>query len=487
MVFNSIDFIIFLTLAFSLYWFVFHHSLRGQNLFLVICSYIFYSWWDWRFLSLIIISTIIDYNVGLKIFKNNRIFVKKIYLWISIISNLLLLCTFKYFNFFIDSWLSVASTFGFKQSSITINLILPVGISFYTFQTISYSLDIYRGSIKPTKDFISFAAFICFFPQLVAGPIERARNLLPQMLKMRFFEYKTGVQGVRLIIWGMFKKIVIADSLAHHVDFIFTNYTTLNSLTLLLGLVYFSFQIYCDFSGYSDIAIGVAKLFGFELMSNFNFPFFSRDVGEFWRRWHISLSSWFRDYVYIPLGGSKRGKWISIRNIVIVFLLSGFWHGANWTFIVWGLCHAMLFLPLFLINKNRRYLSSNIAENSFLPSFFELLQMMTTYFSTTILWVFFRSQSIADSIDYLSRMVIDFSLPNSNRSGIPIILIFFSLEWIMRKSGSKNILCTESLYIKSVNVRFYKPIKFLILWLLLSAIFNFSIINNKSEFIYFQF
>ena len=268
---------------------------------------------------------------------------------------------------------------------------LPVGISFYTFQTMSYTIDIYKKKLKPTKDFISFASFVSFFPQLVAGPIERASNLLPQILKKREFKYEQGVQGLRLILWGMFKKVVIADSLAPMVDDIFSNYQDFGGGTLWLGAIYFAFQIYCDFSGYSDMAIGTSKLFGFELMSNFKFPYFSRNIGEFWRRWHISLSTWFRDYLYIPLGGSQEGKWKSIRNIFIIFLVSGFWHGANWTFIFWGLFHSILFLPSFIFNTNRKYTTSIIAENTIIPSPKELFQVGSTFILVTIGWVFFRS------------------------------------------------------------------------------------------------
>ena len=322
MLFNSLEFLLFLPTIFCLYWFVFKKNLRVQNLLLLISSYVFYCWWDWRFLSLIFLSTIVDYFVGLKIHNSSNKKARKSYLWISVLFNLGLLGFFKYFNFFIDSWIDLIGAFGYEhQSTWTLNVILPVGISFYTFQTMSYSLDIYHGKLKPTKDFISFASFVSFFPQLVAGPIERASNLLPQILKSRVFKYEQGVQGLRLILWGMFKKVVIADSLGWRVDHVFNHYQNLDGGILLLGLIYFSFQIYCDFSGYSDIAIGVSKLFGFELMSNFKFPYFARDIGEFWRRWHISLSTWFRDYLYIPLGGSKRGKWLSIRNLFIIFIV----------------------------------------------------------------------------------------------------------------------------------------------------------------------
>ncbi len=435
MLFNSFEFLIFLPTVFLLYWFVFQKNLRVQNLLLLISSYVFYGWWDYRFLSLIFLSTVVDYFVGLKIHDSNDKKIKKSYLWISILFNLGLLGFFKYFNFFIDSWIDLLGAIGYEQKSTwTLNVILPVGISFYTFQTISYSLDIYHGKLKPTKDFISFASFVSFFPQLVAGPIERASNLLPQILTNRKFKYEQGVQGLRLILYGMFKKVVIADSLAPIVDKIFENYATLNGGVLLLGLIYFSFQIYCDFSGYSDIAIGTSKLFGFELMSNFKFPYFSRDVGEFWRRWHISLSTWFRDYLYIPLGGSKGSKWLSMRNIFIIFIVSGFWHGANWTFIMWGLIHAMLYIPLFLRGKNRKYTTSIVAEGKLFPSLKELFQMGSTFFLTMIAWVFFRSESVLDGFNYLLLMVIKFSTPQLYTMRLFLVINMVFLDWSLRKN-----------------------------------------------------
>ena len=369
-------------------------------------------------------------------------------------------------------------SFGYEQKSVwTLNVILPVGISFYTFQTMSYSLDIYYKKLKPTKDFISFASFVSFFPQLVAGPIERASNLLPQILTRRVFKYEQGVQGLRLILWGMFKKVVIADSLGIRVDRIFENYQSMDGSVLLLGLVYFSFQIYCDFSGYSDIAIGTAKLFGIELMSNFKFPYFSRDIGEFWRRWHISLSSWFRDYLYIPLGGSKGGKWMSIKNIFIIFIVSGFWHGANWTFILWGLTHALLYIPLFLIGKNRQYTTNVVAENNWFPSIKELFQMGMTFFSTTIAWVFFRSESIFDSFNYLILMVSKFSIPTYERFGIVFvfILVLVVFDWIMRKNERNPI---------NIQNKYTRWMMYIVLIYLIISYYN---IIDTTQFIYFQF
>jgi len=474
MLFNSIEYFLFLPTVFILYWFVFKKDLKLQNLLILISSYFFYGWWDWRFLSLIFLSTVVDYFVGLKIYDSQDNKVKKIYLWISILFNVGLLGFFKYFNFFIDSWIDLLRSFGYEQKSVwTLNIMLPLGISFYTFQTMSYSLDIYYKKLKPTKGFISFASFASFFPQLVAGPIERASNLLPQILTKRVFKYEQGVQGLRLILWGMFKKVVIADSLGTMVDRIFDDYQSMDGGVLLLGLIYFAFQIYCDFSGYSDIAIGTAKLFGIELMSNFKFPYFSRDISEFWRRWHISLSSWFRDYLYIPLGGSKGGRWMSIKNLFVIFIISGFWHGANWTFIMWGLIHALLYIPLFLIGKNRRYTTNVVSENNWFPSIKEFFQMVITFFSTMFAWAFFRSDSISDAFFYLNSIINSLTIPSNEKIGIVYILILCTLDWLWRKN-ERDPLNIPNKYIRYV-------IYFIIFYLII--IFN----ENKQQFIYFQF
>jgi alginate O-acetyltransferase complex protein AlgI len=476
MLFNSIEYLLFLPTVFLLFWFVFYKDLKLQNLLILICSYVFYGWWDYRFLSLIFLSTVVDYFVGLRIHNSQDGKVRKTYLWVSILFNISLLGFFKYFNFFIDSWIDLLGSFGYEQKSVwTLNVILPVGISFYTFQTMSYSLDIYYKKLKPTKDFISFASFVSFFPQLVAGPIERASNLLPQILTKRVFKYEQGVQGLRLILWGMFKKVVIADSLGIMVDKIFVNYQSMEGGVLVLGLVYFSIQIYCDFSGYSDIAIGTAKLFGIELMSNFKFPYFSRDIGEFWRRWHISLSSWFKDYLYIPLGGSRRGKWFSIRNIFIIFIVSGFWHGANLTFIMWGLTHALLFIPLFILGKNRQYSTDVVAENKLFPSIKELFQMGITFFSSTIAWVFFRNDTISDGFQYLSMIVSKFSIPTSMRSGLVYVLLIMIMDWFWRNN--------ERSPLGLVN----KYRRYFLYFVLLNLIIGHFKMINLAQFIYFQF
>ncbi|NRA94499.1 MAG: MBOAT family protein, partial [Psychroserpens sp.] len=345
MLFNSIDFAFFLPIVFLLYWFVVHKNLAWQNILLVIVSYVFYGWWDWRFLSLILFSTLVDYFIGLRMQKTERKSIRKYLLWTSIAVNIGLLMFFKYYNFFVDNFVSAFTFFGASINPSGLDIILPVGISFYTFQTLSYTIDIYREKLKPTQDFIQFAAFVSFFPQLVAGPIERATRLLPQFKVKHKFNAVEATDGLRQILWGLFKKIIIADNCATYVNIIFENYDTMSSYNLILGAVLFAFQIYGDFSGYSDIGIGTARLFGFRLMQNFAFPYFSRDIAEFWRRWHISLSTWFRDYVYIPLGGSRVSKWLNIRNVFIIFTVSGFWHGANWTFIAWGFLNALLFLP----------------------------------------------------------------------------------------------------------------------------------------------
>ncbi len=472
MLFNSIEFLLFLPTVFVLYWFIFNKSIRIQNSLILISSYVFYGWWDYRFLSLIFLSTIVDYIIGLNMAKQDSKEKQKSLLLCSVLFNLSVLGFFKYYNFFVHSWIDLFTSIGYQiKSPWTLNIILPVGISFYTFQTMSYTIDVYRKKLDPTKDFISFASFVSFFPQLVAGPIERATNLLPQILNKREFKYEQGVQGLRLIIWGMFKKVVIADSLAPIVDDIFSNYQDFEGGTLWIGAIYFSFQIYCDFSGYSDIAIGTSKLFGFELKSNFKFPYFSRNIGEFWRRWHISLSTWFRDYLYIPLGGSKKGKWESVRNIFIIFLVSGFWHGANWTFIFWGLFHSMLFLTSFIFNTNRKYTASIIGEKTILPNPKEFVQVGITFILVTIGWVFFRSETIFDSFLYLNEMIFNFQLPNRFRSGFVYVLLVSILDFVIRKN-------------ERIEVEYFRYDWILFTILMLSILEKFG---DYNEFIYFQF
>ena len=405
MLFNSLDFAVFLPIVFVLYWITPSQKIQEQNLILVLASYVFYGWWDWRFLFLIFLSTVIDYTVGLRLQTTTQAVKRKQLLWFSIICNLSILGFFKYFNFFQENFIAAFSLFGRELQGNTLHIILPVGISFYTFQTISYTIDIYRKKLEPTRDFIAFATFVSFFPQLVAGPIERATNLIPQFLHKRIFSYEKAVDGIGQIIWGLFKKMVVADNCAIIVNDIFKNYSEYGWGILILGAVLFAFQIYGDFSGYSDIAIGVAKLFGFYFAINFAYPYFSRDIAEFWRRWHISLSSWFKDYVYIPLGGSRGSTSMKIQNTFIIFLISGFWHGANWTFIVWGGLNALLFLPLLLTKRNRSH-QEIVAKGRLIPPIHEVFNILLTFTATTFTWIFFRSDSLSHALQYIQGIFI---------------------------------------------------------------------------------
>jgi len=465
-----------------LYWFT-NRDLKLQNSLLLLASYFFYGWWDWRFLSLIIASTLIDYSIGLGLrrFKSRRS--KKMLLSTSIIVNIGLLGFFKYFNFFIDSFSGAFTFFGQSMDEFTLKIVLPVGISFYTFQTLSYTIDVYKSKLEPTKDFLSFAAFVAFFPQLVAGPIERASNLLPQMQKKRRLKPLNAAEGVRLILWGLFKKIVIADNLAPAVNDIFTNYNLYTSEVLVLGVVFFAFQIYCDFSGYSDIARGIAKLLGFELMVNFNFPYFSRSIGEFWRKWHISLSTWFRDYLYIPIGGSKVGKSKGIRNVFIIFLVSGFWHGANWTFIIWGGIHALLFVPSYISGNNRKYLNSITSNRLLLPKFGDFVRILCVFILVTFSWIFFRSESVSMAIEYIHG-IFQFSIspgpylnPYDNQLLVQELLLVSFLVIIEYLLITRTISLTPKL----------KSIDLVIDAVLVVMILLKTPVSNNLSFIYFQF
>lgn len=478
MLFNSIEFVIFLPIVFFLYFFIFKKSQRSQNFVLLVASYVFYGWWDFRFLGLIAFSTFVDYFLGLQIHqaKERRRFGL---LSISLLVNLGLLGFFKYYNFFAASFADAFTLLGSPIEIERLNIILPVGISFYTFQTLSYSIDVYRGKLTPSKDIISFATFVSFFPQLVAGPIERATNLLPQFKHQRTFDYQEAVDGMRQILWGLFKKVVIADNCAIYANQIFNNYLDYSGSTLILGAIFFAFQIYGDFSGYSDIAIGTAKLFGFKLMRNFAYPYFSRDIAEFWRRWHISLSTWFRDYVYIPLGGSKGGLKTKIRNTYIIFLVSGFWHGANWTFIAWGFINACYFLPLMLQGKNRTN-TNIVAEGKLFPSFVELIQMSITFAITCVAWVFFRADSIPRAVVYIKRFFTHelFTVPKVFPTEVlSLILFFIIIEWFGReKKHPLEFSASTSL---SINLRWSIYLALVLLIAYFGAL--------KQEFIYFQF
>ena len=477
MLFNSPEFFVFLPIVFLLYWFVFNKFLKWQNALLLVASYFFYGWWSIQFLCLLAVSTLLDYLYGFGVAAPDK---KKarIFLWLSIINNLGILGFFKYYNFFAVQFQHGFEVLGFHTDPILLHIILPIGISFYTFHGMSYVFDIYRGLRKPVTNFVDYALFVSFFPLLVAGPIERANHLLPQVQAKRVFSYSQSIEGLRLMLWGLFKKVVIADSLAITANSIFSNYKNENAVTLILGAIAFSFQIYGDFSGYSDIAIGTAKLFGFELLSNFKFPYFSRDIAEFWRRWHISLSSWFRDYLYIPLGGSKVGKWKAVRNTFIIFLVSGFWHGAKWTFIAWGGIHACGFLPLLLLKRNRTHVSDIVAQDRKVPTLKELLQMITTWSFATFAWIFFRADSIKMALDYIKRILVGtFKNPGqflhlwAAKGPFIYIIPLIIIDWQFRRDER--------------NIKINKHLELLTFWIFIMLIlYHYS---TEIKFIYFAF
>ncbi len=480
MLFNSIEFLIFLPIAFILYWSVFR-QLKLQNLFIVIASYIFYGWWNKEFLILIAITTLLSFSSGILIKKfNGKRGWQKCISGTNIVANLLILGYFKYCNFFGESFAQVMNSLGINVDWVTLDIILPVGISFYTFQALSYSIDVYRGKIKATTDIVAFFAYISFFPQLVAGPIERATNLLPQILNKRFFDYATAVDGCRQMLWGFFKKMVIADNCAIAVDTIWNNYSNESGFTLLMGGIFFAFQIYGDFSGYSDIAIGTAKLFGINLKQNFNFPYFSRNIAEFWRKWHISLTSWFKDYLYIPLGGSRCSTKRVILNTIIIFVVSGLWHGANWTFIVWGIYNALLFIPLLLTKKNRNYLNS-VAVNKFLPSPKEFLQIVSTFILVTFGWIIFRSESISEAFLFIGNIfsptLFNIEMPYGKSITIGIMFMLV-VEWLNRNK-------LHALQFNGEGIFRYRVVRWFVYYAIIVATILFMSINQT--FIYFQF
>tara|TARA_R110000868_G_scaffold14457_5_gene67356 strand:- start:6349 stop:7782 length:1434 start_codon:yes stop_codon:yes gene_type:complete len=477
MFFNSFAFALFLPIVFILYWFVFNKTKSSQNALLIVASYYFYSCWDWRFLFLLVFSTFLDYYTGIQIEKSTNNRIRKFWFWLSISINLSFLGVFKYYNFFASSFSELLNGVGLQSSPLLLNVVLPVGISFYTFHGLSYVIDIYLKRIKAEYNFIDYSLFVSYFPLLVAGPIERATHLLPQVKVKRTFDFEKAKEGVYQIIWGLVKKVVIADTCATYANAIFDHYESMNALSLMLGAVYFAFQIYGDFSGYSDMALGMSKLFGIDLLRNFNYPYFSRDIAEFWRRWHISLSSWFRDYLYIPLGGSKGSKLMQVRNVFIIFLVSGFWHGANWTYLAWGGINALYFLPLLLLKSNRNNMDA-VQLKWDCQSVQVVLHILSTFLISCVAWVFFRAKTITDAVDYLKRMVVngDFHsqyLDNERYNYEILILVFLFVitEWNCRTriepisgkySGIKAALC-------------------------ITAIIILGTYSDYKEFIYFQF
>lgn len=483
MIFNSFEFALFLPIVFLLYWLIVPKGLKYSNLFLTISSYFFYGWWDWKFLGLIIISTFIDYYAAKIIAVSESPKIRKRWLTLSLCSNLGILGFFKYFNFFVQSFIDSFSFFGHQLEYEGLSIVLPVGISFYTFQTLSYSIDVYRKKLEPAESFISFAAFVCFFPQLVAGPIERATNLLPQFYTKKKFNHAQAVDGLRQILWGFFQKIVIADNAAVIVNDIFANYSSFSGSTLLVGGIFFAFQIYGDFSGYSNIAIGLSRLFGFNLMQNFAFPYFSRDIAEFWRRWHISLSTWFRDYLYIPLGGSRGGTLMKVRNTFIIFLVSGFWHGANWTFVVWGAINAFYFLPLLLSKKNRVH-TDDFELSGLISGLVTSAKMLKTFLLSVLAWIFFRADTVSQASEMIGKIFSSslFVRPHSNHTfdyvmqvGVVIVLMLF-IEWHGRK---------DTFAIQKIGLQWPRPLRVLFYHVIVLLIVLF--VGKNQDFIYFQF
>jgi alginate O-acetyltransferase complex protein AlgI len=433
MLFNSAAFAVFLLVTYLAYWGT-QARLQLQNVVLLVAAYVFYGWWDWRFLILLFLNCVVDWATGLWMANELRSGRRKVILAISLIANLGVLFYFKYFDFFAASAIALLKSVGMNPTWTFIHVILPVGISFYTFQSLSYTIDIYRNRISPTKDLLGFLVFHSFFPQLVAGPIERATNLLPQCLTARRFDRELATDGARQMLWGFFKKVVIADRLAPIVDQTFGSPATQSGSLLILGLIFFSVQIYCDFSGYTDIAIGVSRLFGFNLTRNFATPYFSRSVGEFWRRWHISLSTWFRDYVYISLGGNRGARWKTVRNLLITFGLSGLWHGANWTFLVWGLLNGAYLVAGFLAGRQAPADAS--AGGRIVPSLTEVLRILLTFWLITFAWTFFRASSVEAAMAYLSAIgtrpfrvsALSIYVPTAG-----LCAAMFGVEWFQRE------------------------------------------------------
>lgn len=479
MLFNSLEFLLFLPFVFILYWFVFNKR-KIQNLLVVIASYVFYGWWDWRFLILIAITSLCSYFSGILLAHFNvERRIRSLINVCNIVLNVGILSTFKYFNFFADNLKVLFEGLGYHLDYVTIDIILPVGISFYTFQALSYSIDVYRRKLCPTYDILEFFAFISFFPQLVAGPIERAVNLLPQFQVPRTFDYFKAVDGMRQMLWGFFKKMVIADNCAFIVNLYWNQYSSLNGISLFaLGLL-FSFQIYCDFSGYSDIAIGCAKLFGINLVRNFNYPYFSKSIPEFWRRWHISLMTWFRDYIYFPLGGSRCASWKIIRNTLIVFFISGLWHGANWTFVCWGVYHACLIAFYILFDVNSK--SSSHIEIRMLPSLKILMQMLMTFFFVIVGWVIFRAEDVAQALSFINRMFTtmfdDYHIVFERRY-ILYGLVLLGVEWIQRDKQ-------HVLQLSNIKLFKYRTARWSLYIVLIVAILG--AMGQSQSFIYFQF
>jgi len=477
LLFNTVAFGVFLPVVFILYWMIQKRSLLLQNVFLLITSYAFYAYWDYRFLSLVIFSSVICYVAGIWIAEAQRQSTRKAILVVSLILNLGILVFFKYFNFFVISANDLLEGVGLSADLKILQLILPLGISFYTFKLVTYIVDVYRKDMVPTKDVVAFFAFVSFFPTMVAGPIDKARNLLPQFLKKREFSDPAARDGLRQMLNGFVKKMVIADNIAPLTEDIFSNYQQYDGLTLLIGAFLFAIQIYSDFSGYSDIAIGTSRLLGFSVTKNFNYPYFSRDIAEFWRRWHISLSNWLRDYLYVPLCGRKPSRWKKARNIVFTFAVCGLWHGANWTYIAWGIILGLYFVPITVV-RSKRFLGT-AGEGRKLPSFREVWAMLGTFSMVLLSWIFFKSATIGNALGYIGRI---FTHPYLTKLPIkpylPMLLastILLSLEWVQRKKNF--VLQIDNLHVVLRWIIYYSVLVIMVVF----------IKSGNNDFIYFQF
>ena len=484
MLFNSFEFLIFLPIVFLLYWFVFNKYLTGQNALLLIASYVFYAWWDWRFLFLLLFSTGLDYLSGIKIGEAKNEITKRRWMWFSVIVNLGFLCFFKYYNFFIESWVEAWGRLHYKMNPWTLKILLPIGISFYTFHGLSYIIDIYNDRIKPTRNWIQYCVFVSYFPLLVAGPIERATHLLPQIKHKRVFKYEQGIEGIRLMIWGLFKKIVIADSIAPSVNDIFSHYHIYGGTTLILGSIYFAIQIYADFSGYTDIARGVSKLFGLELILNFNFPYFSKSIPEFWHRWHISLSSWMNDYVFTPFAIEFRniGKWGTYTAILLTFLLSGLWHGAGWNFIAWGGLHGLFYFPYIILSKKKfKSVSGGKIVNSKIKTR-ELLNIIITFSLVSFALIFFRSSTLHSSIGYIKKMISDL-IKHPGQILLPPIQLA-TLWYVIVLLVFDLIKYSTTFRLRLQKIKYLTSLVHIIL---IFAIINSLFRVDTGTFIYFQF
>ena len=478
MLFNSFSFAVFLPIVFALYWFVANKNLKLQNILLLAASYFFYACWDYRFMFLLIFSTFLDYSTGIQMHRAKSAQLKKFWFWLSISINLGFLGIFKYYNFFVESLSDGLSQIGVERHFSTLQVILPVGISFYTFHGLSYVIDIYKEKIKPEKNFVDYAVFVSFFPLLVAGPIERATHLLPQIQRKREFDRDKAVDGLRQIMWGLFKKMVIADNCAEYVNMVFSNPDAVSGSTHIMGVVFFAFQVYGDFSGYSDIAIGTARLFGIDLLRNFAFPYFSRDMSEFWRRWHISLSSWFKDYVYVPLGGSSGGTWMTVRNTMIIFFVSGFWHGSNWTYILWGVLNGLFILP-GIIFKTTKYHPDIVAKGRLFATPKEILHMLSSFGLLTFSFIIFRSANMKAAYQYLMKILSfsTFTKPEGIKNEIVwLVVAFIIIEWLGRE---------DQYAIEKMGFAWKKPVRIAFYYFILLIIFMFA--GAGKEFIYFQF